>query len=122
MVLMRPFMKSLVLLVSVGIPMPYPWQNMTLSRCEYDVAFIGTNGISASFGLSTPDPDEAAVKSAIVRAARRVVVVADAEKLGRELLVSFAPLDAIDVLVTDAAPDAELTAALSDAEVEVWLA
>jgi len=57
-----------------------------------------------------------------VRAARRVVVVADSEKLGRELLVSFSPLEAIDVLVTDAAPDAELTTALSDAGVEVWLA
>lgn len=93
-----------------------------IERLRPDIAFLGTNGISASFGLSTPDPDEAAVKSAIVRAARRVVVVADADKLGSELLVSFAPLDAIDVLVTDAAPDAELAAALSDAEVEVWLA
>ena len=87
-----------------------------------DIAFLGTNGISASFGLSTPDPDEAAVKSAIVRAARRVVVVADADKLGNELLVSFAPLEAIDVLVTDAVPDPVLAAALSDAQVEVWLA
>ena len=87
-----------------------------------DVAFIGTNGVSADFGLSTPDPDEAAVKRAIVRSARRVVVVADADKLGRELLVGFAPLADIDVLVTDAAPDAELSAALAEADVEVWLA
>lgn len=92
-----------------------------VERLRPDIAFIGTNGISASFGLSTPDPDEAAVKSAIVGAARRVVVVADADKLGVELLVSFAPLHAIDVLVTDAEPDAALAAALSDADVEVWL-
>ncbi|WP_457098349.1 DeoR/GlpR family DNA-binding transcription regulator [Microbacterium sp. P5_E9] len=87
-----------------------------------DVAFVGTNGVSAGFGLSTPDPDEAAVKRAIVRSARRVVVVADSDKLGRELLVSFAELADIDVLVTDAAPDDELAAALADAGVEVWLA
>lgn len=87
-----------------------------------DVAFIGTNGVSADFGLSTPDPDEAAVKRAIVRAARRVVVVADADKLGRELLVGFAALSEIDVLVTDAAPDENLSAALAEADVEVWLA
>jgi DeoR family fructose operon transcriptional repressor len=86
-----------------------------------DVAFVGTNGLSAEFGLSTPDPDEAAVKRAIVAAARRVVVVADSEKFGAELLVGFAPLRDIDVLVTDAAPDAELAAALADAGVEVWL-
>lgn len=94
----------------------------SIERLRPDIAFIGTNGISASFGLSTPDPDEAAVKSAIVRAARRIVLVADADKLGRELLVSFAPLQAVDVLVTDAPPDAVLTAALSEAEVEVWQA
>jgi len=93
-----------------------------VERLRPDIAFLGTNGISSTFGLSTPDPDEAAVKTAIVHSARRVVVVADADKLGRELLVSFAPLADIDVLVTDAAPDAELAAALSDADVEVWLA
>ncbi|GAA2012924.1 DeoR/GlpR family DNA-binding transcription regulator [Microbacterium ulmi] len=87
-----------------------------------DIAFLGANGLSAGFGVSTPDPDEAAVKAAIVRSARRVVLVADSEKLGRELLVSFAPLSAIDVLVTDAEPDAELATALSEAGVEVWLA
>ncbi|WP_137844868.1 DeoR/GlpR family DNA-binding transcription regulator [Microbacterium sp. 2FI] len=87
-----------------------------------DIAFIGTNGVSAGFGLSTPDPDEAAVKRAIVRSARRVVVVADSDKLGRELLVGFAGLADIDVLVTDAEPDAELAAALAEADVEVWRA
>lgn len=87
-----------------------------------DVAFIGTNGIAAGFGLSTPDPDEAAVKRAIVHAARRVVVVADSEKFHRELLVGFARLEDIDVLVTDAAPDAELASGLADADVEVWVA
>jgi DeoR family fructose operon transcriptional repressor len=87
-----------------------------------DVAFVGTNGISSSFGLSTPDPDEAAVKRAIVRSARRVVVVADADKHERELLVGFASLRDIDVLVTDAAPPAPLRDALDAADVEVWLA
>lgn len=93
----------------------------TIDGMRPDVAFLGTNGVSSQFGLSTPDPEEAAVKRAIVRAARRVVVVADAEKHGRELLVSFAPLSAVDVLVTDVAPEGELARALDDAEVEVWL-
>jgi len=93
-----------------------------IGRLRPDVAFIGTNGVSAAFGLSTPDPDEASVKSAIVRAARRVIVVADASKHETDLLVSFAALSDIDVLVTDADPPGELAAALRDAGVEVWLA
>ncbi|MBZ4486085.1 DeoR/GlpR family DNA-binding transcription regulator [Microbacterium sp. cx-55] len=87
-----------------------------------DVAFIGTNGLSADFGLSTPDPEEAAVKRAIVAAARRIVVVSDSRKFDTELLVGFAPLSAIDTLVTDAEPSAELAAALAEAGVEVRVA
>lgn len=87
-----------------------------------DVAFVGTNGVSASFGLSTPDPEEAAVKRAVVAAARRTVVVAHADKLDQELLVSFAALGDVDVLVTDTAPPRPLAAALDESGTGVWIA
>ncbi|WZH36128.1 MAG: DeoR/GlpR family DNA-binding transcription regulator [Microbacterium enclense] len=94
----------------------------TIGQLRPDIAFVGTNGLSAGFGLSTPDPDEAAVKTAIIQSARRVVLVADAAKFGEELLVRFARLDEIDVLVTDAEPSAALAEALADADVEVRVA
>ncbi|TFD08372.1 DeoR/GlpR transcriptional regulator [Cryobacterium sp. TMT1-2-2] len=87
-----------------------------------DIAFIGTNGISATFGLSTPDSVEAAVKAAIVTSARRVVVLADSSKLDQETLVCFAALAAIDTLITDAPPSANLAAALAAADVDVVIA
>lgn len=93
-----------------------------ISRLRPDIAFVGTNGLSAGFGLSTPDPDEAAVKRAIVSASRRSIVLADADKLDAELLVSFGRLDDVDVLVTDGAPSRELTDAVAAADVEVWRA
>ncbi|WP_322412022.1 DeoR/GlpR family DNA-binding transcription regulator [Microbacterium invictum] len=93
-----------------------------VSQLRPDVAVVGTNGISAAFGLSTPDPEEAAVKRAIVAAARRVIVLADASKVDAEYLVRFAGLEDIDVLVTDAAPSGELASALRTADVEVWTA
>ncbi|GAA1135359.1 DeoR/GlpR family DNA-binding transcription regulator [Microbacterium natoriense] len=93
-----------------------------IGRLRPDVAFVGANGISAGFGLSTPDPDEASVKAAIVRSARKVVVVADSSKHDRELLVTFAALSDIDILVTDAEPSPELAEALAEAGVEVWVA
>jgi DeoR family transcriptional regulator, fructose operon transcriptional repressor len=92
-----------------------------ISALRPDVAFLGTNALSAGFGASTPDPEEAAVKAAIVRSARRVVLVADRSKFDRERLVSFAALGDIDVLVTDVVPAAPLAEALRDAEVEVWI-
>lgn len=93
-----------------------------IGRLRPDIAFIGTNGVAAGFGLSTPDPDEAAVKRAIVASARRVVVVADGDKFDAELLVSFASLSDVDVLLTDTAPTGDLAGALREADVEVQLA
>lgn len=93
-----------------------------ISRLRPDLAFIGTNGLSAAFGLSTPDPDEAAVKRAIISSARRIVVLADAEKFDGELLVSFGRLADLDILVTEGEPPTDLVAALADADVEVWFA
>jgi DeoR family fructose operon transcriptional repressor len=87
-----------------------------------DIAFIGANGIDAGFGLSTPDALEAAVKTAIVASARRVVVLADSSKLGEETLVRFAALADVDTLITDTEPEPDLARALDRADVEVVLA
>jgi DeoR family fructose operon transcriptional repressor len=66
-----------------------------------DLAFLGTNGISVRHGLSTPDPEEAATKRALVESADKVVALTDATKVGQERTVRFAELEDVDVLVTD---------------------
>ena len=93
-----------------------------LAALRVDVAFLGTNGITPRHGLSTPDPDEAAVKRAMVACANFVVVVADSSKIGREEFASFAPIDALDVLVTDSEIPASEHAELTRAGLEVVLA
>lgn len=91
-------------------------------RLRPDIAFVGTNGIHPAFGLSTPDPEEAAVKAAFVTSARRVVALADSSKLDAETLVQFATLKDVDTLITDSEPSAELAAALAEAGVDVVIA
>lgn len=93
-----------------------------LRTTRTDVAFIGTNGITADHGFSTPDSEEAAVKRALVRAARRVVVLADATKIGRDTTVSFADLADVDVLVTDSQPNGAMMRAFAAHGVEVVVA
>ncbi|WP_182526247.1 DeoR/GlpR family DNA-binding transcription regulator [Nocardioides dongkuii] len=90
-----------------------------LERLRADVVFLGTNGVTTEHGLSTPDPDEAAVKRAMVHSARQVVVLADASKVGVESPVRFASLAEVDVLVTDTGIDADDEQELVDAGVEV---
>ena len=93
-----------------------------LARLRCDVAFLGTNGVSVRHGFSTPDPDEAAVKEAMVASARRVIVLADSSKIGVELLVTFAPTNAVDVLITDDGISAHDRAELISTGMEVVIA
>ena len=83
-----------------------------------DLAVLGTNGLSED-GISTPDHDEAATKSAFVRSGRKVAVLADSAKFDAVSLVRFAALDHIDYLITDKAPRAPMSTHLEDSEVEV---
>jgi DeoR family fructose operon transcriptional repressor len=93
-----------------------------LGELRADVAFVATNGITAEFGLTTPDRDEAATKRAIVRCARRTVVLADSSKIGVETPVRFASLDEVDVLVTDSGISHQHRTALEQAGLEVVVA
>lgn len=93
----------------------------TLALMRADVAFVGTNALTVEHGLSTADAQEAAVKSAMVTNARKVVVLCDSTKLGNDYMVSFAPLSSVDVVITDTAAPDILVAELDDAGIEVVL-
>lgn len=98
------------------------WALRQLVDLRVDVAFVGTNGLTVERGLSTPDPAEAAVKGALCRAAQQVVVLADNTKVGEEDAVRFAPIEEVDVLVTDDDLPSAHREALEEAGVEVVLA
>jgi DeoR/GlpR family transcriptional regulator of sugar metabolism len=84
-----------------------------------DLAFIGIAGICASPGLTEYNPDDARVKRAAIAAARRVIVLADASKLGRVAFSTVAPLSVVDVLVTDAPADHHVTQEIAAAGVSI---
>ncbi|MFE9401978.1 DeoR/GlpR family DNA-binding transcription regulator [Streptomyces sp. NPDC006530] len=83
------------------------WALRAYGEIRADVAFLGTNGFCAEHGLTTPDLAEAAVKRAVIGAARRVVLLADSAKHGQEHFARFGDLADIDLLITDSglAPD-----------------
>lgn len=81
------------------------WALDALAVSYVDVAFVATNGISVERGLTTPDQAEAAVKQAMVAAARRVVLLADHTKVGIDHLFRFAEVGDIDTMITDTGLD-----------------
>ncbi len=87
-----------------------------------DVAFLGTNGLSRERGFTTADPAEAAVKRAMVRAARRAVVLADSSKVGDDQFARFAAIEDVETLICDTGLDPRVAAELEAAGPRVVLA
>lgn len=70
------------------------------SRLRADLCLLGVTGLHPTAGLSTGDPEEAALKSTILRAAGEVAVLATRDKLGVSSPWGIAPLTAVATLVT----------------------
>lgn len=94
----------------------------TLALMRADVVFIGTNALTLDHGLSTADSQEAAMKSAMITNAHKVVVLCDSTKMGTDYLVSFGSVDDIDVVVTDSGAPESFVQQLRERDVEVVIA
>ncbi len=95
------------------------WLTSALREVCVDVALLGTNGFSPARGMTTPDQAEAVAKRAMVTAARRAIVLADATKAGDDHFHRFADTESIDLLVTDEGLDADTATDLGTDGMEV---
>lgn len=91
-----------------------PVADQAIASLHFDVLFLGVHGISVEAGLSTPNLAEAETNRRLVQSARRVVVVADHTKWGTVGLSSFAALEQVDTLVTDAGLPSEARSEISE--------
>ncbi len=76
------------------------WAVERLRSLVIDIAYLGTNGISAEHGLTTPDPAVAAVKQTAVAVAERRVLVAAHSKFGVTSFCRFAEVRDFQTIVT----------------------
>jgi DeoR family transcriptional regulator of aga operon len=91
----------------------------TFKAINVGMAILGTDGISASGGVTTHDETEARTNNAMVTHAQRTVVVADGSKIGRLTLAQVATIDQISLLVTDSTADPAALDEIRAAGVEV---
>lgn len=91
-----------------------PIADLTIRSLHLDMLFLGCHGIDPVAGLTTPNLAEAETNRAFRQAARKVTVVADHTKWGIVGLSSFAELDDIDILISDAGLQAEARALVAD--------
>ncbi|MGA2527789.1 MAG: DeoR/GlpR family DNA-binding transcription regulator [Acidimicrobiales bacterium] len=99
-----------------------PIAESTLSGYNLDVAFVGVDGIDVDAGCTTHDDAEARANAALVKIARRTVIVADSSKIGRVTFASICPLDLVDHLITDNEGDPQDVSRLEAAGLRVVVA
>lgn len=86
-----------------------------------DKAFIAVTGIDLQRGITTLESEEAAVSTAMLRNARKVIVVADSSKIGHVSPAVISPISEVNVLITDSAIAPETQQALEERGIEVIL-
>ncbi|MGN7312154.1 DeoR/GlpR family DNA-binding transcription regulator [Alkalicoccobacillus gibsonii] len=72
----------------------------TLETFRFDSAFLGANGITPEDGCTTPDPQEAFVKTYAKSRSRQSYVVADHSKFGEVSFAKFAELKDVTLLTS----------------------
>ena len=87
-----------------------------------DTLFISSDGFSPAKGLTTPYREEAALKQAMIGAARRVVALVDHSKVGQDHFIRFAGWSDVDVLVTNTEVDPQVVSAIEALGTTVMLA
>ncbi|GAA4347473.1 DeoR/GlpR family DNA-binding transcription regulator [Angustibacter luteus] len=78
-----------------------PLAELTLSSINLDIAIIGVDGVHPTAGFTTHHEVEAHTNRALVRAAERVIVVADSSKIGRRGFAKIGEIATASDIVTD---------------------
>jgi DeoR family fructose operon transcriptional repressor len=98
-----------------------PLCEQMLGGVAADVLIMGTGGVTEA-GFSNNNTLIVGSERKMIEVSRKIVIVADHTKFGRAAMVPLAPLDAADVLVSDAGLDAAFGTLLRSHGVEVVLA
>ncbi|KAF9404345.1 hypothetical protein HW555_014383 [Spodoptera exigua] len=83
-----------------------------LSHFRFNKVFMGMNGAHLEFGLTTPDPEEAALKRLAIAQAEEAYILVDQTKLNKVTFTKVTDLSDVTLLIDTCSPEihAESTA------------
>lgn len=99
-----------------------PLAEATLRRISADTVFLGADGLHPRRGICEATLEQTHLKELMAATASRVVILADATKLGATPFDAWAPLERGWTLVTDSTADPDMLQQFSATGVEVMLA
>ncbi|MFO7637564.1 MAG: DeoR/GlpR family DNA-binding transcription regulator [Clostridia bacterium] len=91
-----------------------------LENLNIDIAVMSASGFSPERGFTVSNRYESQLKQVVVRKAKKVIMLMDADKINKDLTFSFAGLEDIDVWVYDEVPDENIRTLMEKYQVE-WI-
>ncbi|MEK5447199.1 DeoR/GlpR family DNA-binding transcription regulator [Paenibacillus sp. FSL R7-0331] len=94
-----------------------PMTERSLEMVRVDKAFLGTNGLDLTEGITTPNMLEAATKRKMITVAKQSILLADHSKIGQVSFCKVADLREIDHCILDSAVPGSFTRGLEALDV-----
>ncbi len=66
---------------------------------------MGVDGVDIDGGITDVNMAEATVNRAMIEASKQLIVIVDHTKIGQRKLIPIAPIERIDLLITDSLAD-----------------
>ena len=98
-----------------------PQAEQALRDLQADRLYLGVDSLDPAIGLMTPHVLEAKLNALMIRIARKTIAVTDSSKLLRRNLSVIAPVEHVNMLITDSGAAPEAVAAIRARGVEVRL-
>ncbi|MBQ2562355.1 MAG: DeoR/GlpR transcriptional regulator [Muribaculaceae bacterium] len=93
-----------------------------LENCSFSKLFIGVDGIDFNYGFTTTDMREAELNQQMMRAAQKVIVLADSTKFGRRGFAKIGNIEDIDIIITDSGINPNVVKQIKEHGIEVIVA
>lgn len=78
-----------------------------INDIDFDIAFMGTTGYAKDTGFTVNVEEDYVLKKLVISKSKKVVMLMDSNKVGKNATYTFARLKDVDVIVTDDKIDAE---------------
>ena len=98
-----------------------PYAEELLQNFSCSKLFLGVDGIDPEYGFTTTNAMEAMLNQHMIRAAQKVIVLADSTKFGRRGFSRICGLTEVDMIITDCEVSSSFVKRMDQAGIEVVL-
>lgn len=116
---------NIKIVVTGGVARPHSYELIgdyaqpVLDGLVIDTAFLGVNGFDPKVGATANHEGEARIGQLIAEAAKKIIIVSTADKVGHQAFARFCKPEQVDTLLTDRELDPDTSAQLADKGVNV---